>query len=282
MHQSSLEEEELNYHLSSDPSNFAPSDNYNLQQQQRRSYRSASNAMPMLTPSQLESLNAHPSLKLSDENGAKIAMSIFELGLKYASPKIILALIASNDRKNLDQERVKSHLQKFRPKSKEEFTKQYHETIAPQFAIFRKRKVLDEIIAMEKQVSRARVKLLKLLIVDDSKMIRKIVSKVIGSLGHTCDEADSGVEGVEMMQRAIQAGANYDVVLMDNNMPMMMGVDATRIMREQLGFKGIILGVTGYDIQDDISKFLAHGADQVVMKPMTKEKFETIIGNITK
>jgi CheY-like chemotaxis protein len=65
-------------------------------------------------------------------------------------------------------------------------------------------------------------------------------------------------------------------------MPNLKGVDATKIIREDLGFKGIILGVTGYDLEEDIAKFLAYGADKVVMKPMTREKFEESLSGIQK
>ena len=211
-----------------------------------------------------------PLLTARDEE--YVALSIFELGLKYASPKILLSLLAEEN-KQLDQERIKSHLQKFRSRSNEEFKEHYKKNISPQFEAYRCKKIID-------MNTRPTNRLLRLLIVDDSRMIRKIVSKVIGSLGHTCDEADNGIIGVEMIRRAMECGMNYDVILMDNRMPTLKGVDATKIIREELGYKGIILGVTGYDLEEDIKLFLNYGADKVVMKPLTKDKFTETLQNI--
>ena len=211
-----------------------------------------------------------PLLTARDEE--YVALSIFELGLKYASPKILLSLLAEEN-KQLDQERIKSHLQKFRSRSNEEFKEHYKKNISPQFEAYRCKKIID-------MNTRPTNRLLRLLIVDDSRMIRKIVSKVIGSLGHTCDEADNGIIGVEMIRRAMECGMNYDVILMDNRMPTLKGVDATKIIREELGYKGIILGVTGYDLEEDIKLFLNNGADKVVMKPLTKDKFTETLQKI--
>jgi hypothetical protein len=57
---------------------------------------------------------------------------------------------------------------------------------------------------------------LHILIVDDSALTRKILSKVMVSLGHICTEAEDGSVAVELMRKALEAGRPYDVVLMDN------------------------------------------------------------------
>ena len=67
---------------------------------------------------------------LSPKDEEYVALSIFELGLKYASPKILLSLLAEEN-KQLDQERIKSHLQKFRSRSNEEFKEHYKKNISP-------------------------------------------------------------------------------------------------------------------------------------------------------
>ena len=231
--------------------------------------------VPMSEPKQIPkttSTSYVPIPLLSPRDEEYVALSIFELGLKYASPKILLSLLAEEN-KQLDQERIKSHLQKFRSRSNEEFKEHYKKNISPQFEAYRCKKIIN-------MNTRPTNRLLKLLIVDDSRMIRKIVSKVIGTLGHTCDEADNGIMGVEMIRRAMESGMNYDVILMDNRMPSLKGVDATKIIRDELNYKGIILGVTGYDLEEDIKLFLNNGADKVIMKPLTKDKFTETLHNI--
>eukprot|EP01042_Synura_sphagnicola_P036518 gene36518-biopygen8477 len=59
----------------------------------------------------------------------------------------------------------------------------------------------------------------------------------------------------------------YDVILMDFMMPTMDGPTATRAIRS-LGYKGIIIGVTGNSSPQDILLFTASGADLVLPKPL--------------
>ena len=59
----------------------------------------------------------------------------------------------------------------------------------------------------------------------------------------------------------------YDMILCDSVMPVMDGPTAVQIIRE-LGYKNPILGVTGNTLPEQVADFLAHGADEVVGKPV--------------
>ena len=97
--------------------------------------------------------------------------------------------------------------------------------------------------------------------------------KIMTNLGHTTVEASDGQEAVETVKISINELHQFDVILMDNQMPGMLGTTATRIIRDELRYEGLVLGVTGNAMEDDIADFLAHGADEVVVKPLTREKF---------
>jgi CheY-like chemotaxis protein len=111
---------------------------------------------------------------------------------------------------------------------------------------------------------------LSILIVDDSAMVRRVTSRLVKELGHTFAEAVDGEKAVQ----AVASGAHYDVILMDNQMPVMTGVEATKVIREKHGFKGIILAVTGNALEEDIREFEEAGANKVILKPLTKDAFE--------
>ena len=64
----------------------------------------------------------------------------------------------------------------------------------------------------------------KVLVVEDNLMNQKVASVVVKHCGMTSDLANNGKEAVDMLR----AGARYDVVLMDVQMPVMDGLDATR------------------------------------------------------
>ena len=123
-------------------------------------------------------------------------------------------------------------------------------------------------------------KALSVLIVDDSDMVRKVMQRLMRGLGHTCEEASDGHYGVDAVKESIRKGSPFDIILLDNQMPTMMGHEAARIIREELRYKGLILGVTGNSSEDDVSHFIKQGADQVVIKPLTKSKFENFFVSI--
>ena len=73
----------------------------------------------------------------------------------------------------------------------------------------------------------------------------------------------------------------FDVVLMDGSMPVMDGYEATRRLREQLGFRGVIIGVTGNAMSDDQQAFVAAGADCVHVKPVSSAALAVDIRRLT-
>ena len=111
------------------------------------------------------------------------------------------------------------------------------------------------------------------LIVDDSMMNRKMMHKLMTNLGFVCDEAENGQVCVDKVKISMDHGRPYDLVLLDNGelhsfrrcnapfleMPIMMGRDAVRKLRE-MGFKNIVLGVTGNVLEDDLKDFRSNGA----------------------
>ena len=109
----------------------------------------------------------------------------------------------------------------------------------------------------------------KILVVDDSAMVRKMTLKLMRSLGHVCDEADDGDVAIEKLRK----DPDFDIILMDNQMPRMKGEDASRIIRKELKYDGIILGVTGNVLPEEIEAFIRKGADAVVTKPLSGSAF---------
>lgn len=116
----------------------------------------------------------------------------------------------------------------------------------------------------------------KVLVVDDSTLVRRMTIRLMNSLGHSCEEADDGDVAVEM----VRDQRDFDIILMDNQMPRMKGEDATRIIRNELKFQGVIIGVTGNALPEEIAAFKRKGVDEVVVKPMTSAIFVNKIDEI--
>ena len=104
-----------------------------------------------------------------------------------------------------------------------------------------------------------------MLIVDDSTPNRKMLSRILTNAGFTCAQAGEGEVGLGMVTADLHA---FDLVLMDFEMPVMDGPTATKALRAA-GFSKPILGVTGNALPADFAAFIAAGADDVLIKPVT-------------
>ena len=120
-------------------------------------------------------------------------------------------------------------------------------------------------------------KTMLVLLVDDSALNRKMMNRLMVSKGHTCTEAEDGIDAVKLMSTGV---VHFDLILMDNVMPNMSGPLATKAIRS-LGFKGLIFGVTGNALPEDIAKFIAHGADAVLLKPLDVLKFDSVLAEFS-
>lgn len=103
---------------------------------------------------------------------------------------------------------------------------------------------------------------MRALVVDDSAIMRKVL---VGALGRAnITEVDQAADGKEAVDMA--AGAEYDLILMDWNMPNMLGIDAVRAIREA-GNKTPIIMVTTEAEKSRVVEALKSGANNYVIKP---------------
>jgi len=106
------------------------------------------------------------------------------------------------------------------------------------------------------------------LVIDDSKAMRSILSRMLQGLGFDVLEASNGREGLQRLQ----AGGNVDLALVDWNMPEMNGLDFIRTVRAEQSYDGILLMmVTTETEMENVVRALAAGANEYVMKPFTQE-----------
>eukprot|EP01038_Epipyxis_sp_PR26KG_P005815 gene5815-8021_t len=122
-------------------------------------------------------------------------------------------------------------------------------------------------------------KIKKILIVDDSATNRKIINRLLKDRIPIRDEACDGQEAVDKFLESVSSGQPYDVIMMDNLMPVMNGPDATNKIRS-LGYEGLIIGVTGSENLPELEMFNNSGANKVLQKPLNITNFMDLINNI--
>lgn len=106
---------------------------------------------------------------------------------------------------------------------------------------------------------------LRILLVEDVATNRMIVREILASEGHVVDEADNGQTCLGRLR-----DARYDVVLMDINMPVMDGLDATRAIRatDAPWNRVPIVGLTANAFQQQVDGYLVAGMDACISKPV--------------
>ena len=107
---------------------------------------------------------------------------------------------------------------------------------------------------------------LKVLIVDDAATNRKLLRRLLTNHGHTCDEAENGQVAITMVKDAMKSGTPYETILMDYEMPVVNGPQASQQLRS-MGCDSFIVGITGNVMSEDVHLFKASGANAVLPKP---------------
>ncbi|MBX9796358.1 response regulator [Sphingomonas sp.] len=109
------------------------------------------------------------------------------------------------------------------------------------------------------------------LVVDDSKVIRKVARHILETLNFQVSEAGDGREALDSCRAAVP-----DVILLDWNMPVMSGMEFLRALKEtDIGHKPKVVFCTTENDMAYIRAAIEAGADEYVMKPFDRETLES-------
>ena len=116
---------------------------------------------------------------------------------------------------------------------------------------------------------------MKMLIVDDSSVTRKVIKAVAGVLDMETEEAQDGIEAFEKLSACHQ---EYDLVLLDWNMPEMSGYEVLVEMKNTDEYKDIpVMMVTTESQRSSIVAAIRAGAANYLTKPFALEDLESKI-----
>ena len=120
-----------------------------------------------------------------------------------------------------------------------------------------------------------------ILVVEDIEVNRLILCKILDTRGATCDIAENGKEAVEIFGKS--EPGQYDIILMDVQMPIMDGYEATRTIRaggHPCAGTIPIIAMTANAFADDVQDALESGMNAHVSKPIVLEQLEKTIKDV--
>ena len=111
------------------------------------------------------------------------------------------------------------------------------------------------------------------LIVDDTVACAKMLARCINK--HNLDAVCvyNGQEAVDEVKKDV---SKYAIILIDNLMPVMNGMDATEMIRG-LGYEKPIIGVTGCVMEEDVRSFIEKGVNEVLQKPVRNDNLRDLL-----
>lgn len=116
---------------------------------------------------------------------------------------------------------------------------------------------------------------LNLLLVEDNQVNQVVASGMLKKLGHTVTLAENGRQALEALQ---QSGGAFDIVLMDCQMPVMDGYEATRNIRANPEWQDLpVIAVTANVMQGDRDDCLESGMNDYITKPYNRADLKSII-----
>ena len=119
---------------------------------------------------------------------------------------------------------------------------------------------------------------LSVLVAEDNAMNQKLISVLLRRMGHEFTMVSNGMEVMKAL-----AKKEYDVLLLDIQMPVMDGMETIKRIREIPAYKDLwVIALTAYAIKGDEERFLAAGCDDYISKPIKRESFFSKINQVAR
>lgn len=118
---------------------------------------------------------------------------------------------------------------------------------------------------------------LRILIAEDNEVNQTVLKKMVEKLGYNSTVVANGADAIEAVKRL-----PYDIIFMDIQMPLMDGIQATRIIKESLAPDVVpyIVAVTAHAVKGDREKYLAAGLDEYISKPIDMDAVAAVLEKV--
>ena len=120
----------------------------------------------------------------------------------------------------------------------------------------------------------------KILVAEDNRINRIVVKKLLENLGAKVETVSNGEQVLSACRQT-----DYDLILMDVQMPVLDGLEATRILRERerdsvVGRHIPIVALTAHSLDTERQTFLSAGMDDGITKPVNREMLLKLLNKL--
>jgi CheY-like chemotaxis protein len=127
---------------------------------------------------------------------------------------------------------------------------------------FEEGKTVEVNIEQDFDTQSLELKGIHVLLVEDNRINKLLVSTLFDKWGVNYDWAENGEEAIEFLKKK-----EFNLILMDVQMPVMSGLEATQIIRKVLKLELPIIALTAHAFKEDAKKCIDSGMDDVIVKP---------------
>ncbi|CAH0533223.1 Sensor histidine kinase RcsC [Vibrio stylophorae] len=113
---------------------------------------------------------------------------------------------------------------------------------------------------------------LQVLLVDDNRVNALVAQQILHKCGHQVQIASDGLEALDILKQR-----SFDLIIMDNHMPNLSGIETIQQIRQQLKLSTVIFAYTADVFKEAHDAFIAAGAQYVLTKPLQKNSLEQAI-----
>ena len=117
--------------------------------------------------------------------------------------------------------------------------------------------------------------ILEVLLAEDNAINQRLAVRLLQKRGHRVNVVGNGQEAVDLLERS-----SFDLVLMDVQMPLLDGIEATALIRErekETGAHQHIVALTAYAVKGDEDRCIAAGMDGYLAKPIRPEELDALL-----
>jgi CheY-like chemotaxis protein len=240
---------------------------------------SASLPVPELPPISIEqfrsTIAAHDGIIGVDSKPGKGACYFFEINFEVPSKQVTVVEVVTNRSKGstklsapiITTESISSHITSSVDSTYDTVGKSISIPVIKLSPIFpSKTDPLPAIVTPEvKDVPIEEAKPFDVLVVDDVISNRRMTGRILERMGFVVDDAEDGEIAVEKCME--RQNGPFKLIIMDNMMPRMTGREATAKLRS-LEYDGVIIGLTGNVLEEDLDDFAKSGCNEVITKPL--------------